>query len=154
MSFDESALTPFPLAIVEGEEGRMKSIAYGCACVMEEGAKNFGIPLPIPEEVRHSRQVAEVAEIITEGRFSQICSTDGQEGKRIRALAERIVNWKSLDRTLPQSVHRAIAGHIQSANSRAAQNSIGRVPAGSKSHGQAIPSPQSAALAPAAASGA
>jgi hypothetical protein len=91
LNINKSELTPFEVAMAEDDDGRINRVAYGAACVIEASAENFGTPLPTAEEVYHRRKVAEVAEEIAGGRFSQVCLTDGPEEKRIRRLAEEIV---------------------------------------------------------------
>jgi len=105
MSIDRSTLTPFELAMAEEEDGQINRVAYGGACAMETSANYFDIPLPTPDEVRHARKVAKVADEITGGRFHEICLTDGPEEKRIRHLAEQKVKREDGRRTLPP--HRA-----------------------------------------------
>jgi hypothetical protein len=101
IAIDMVPLTPFEAAMVGSEDGQMKRIAYQCACVLEEGAKNFGTSLPTPDEVRHLRKVAEVADEITGGQFHEICMRGGPEEKRIRQLADDLVKNREDSRSLP-----------------------------------------------------
>jgi hypothetical protein len=107
--------------MVESEDGQMKRIAYQCACVLEEGAKNFGTSLPTPDEVRHLRKVADVADEITGGQFHEICMRGGPEEKRIRQLADDLVKNREgsrslpghrAQRALPHKKHTGIAGQV------------------------------------------
>jgi hypothetical protein len=91
-SIDRSTLTPFEVAVAEDENGQINRVAYGMACVMEAHAETYGATLPTPEEFRHLRRVAQVADEITGERFGQICSTNPSEEKRIRDMAEKIVS--------------------------------------------------------------
>jgi hypothetical protein len=122
---DKSALTPFEVAMAEDEDGQINGVAYGCACALEESAEHFGTSLPTPEEIRHSRKVARVADQITGGRFHEICVTDGLEEKRIRQLAEKAVKHgdarralppRHTQRALPHKKQAAIAGQVSSRN--------------------------------------
>jgi hypothetical protein len=124
-TIDKSRMTPLELAIAEDEDGRINPVAYGAACVIEESAKNFGTPLPTAEAVRHLRRVAEVAEEIAGGRFLEICTSDGPEEKRIRALAEKIVMREDgrkalpprrVQRALPHKKHSALVGQVSGRN--------------------------------------
>ena len=109
MSINKSDLTPFEAAMTEGLEGQMGRLAYGAACAIEVSSECYGFPLPTPEEVRHLGRVAEVADEITEGRFQQICMTDGPEEKRIRQLAEKKVKREEARRSLaPRRAQRAL----------------------------------------------
>lgn len=101
MNIERATLTPFEVAMVAGEEGQMRRVAYGCACAMEASAEAFGISLPTSDEVRHLRRVVKVADEITGGQFNQICMNDAQEEKRIRALATDIVEREDARRALP-----------------------------------------------------
>jgi hypothetical protein len=103
MNIETAALTPFEVAMIADEEGQMRRVAYGCACAMEAGAAAFGISLPTPNEVRHLRRVAEVADEITGGRFHQICMNDAREEKRIRQLVDQKVRSEAAQRSLPPS---------------------------------------------------
>jgi hypothetical protein len=88
---DTAGLTPFEIAMAEDENGDINRVAYGTACVIEASAECYGTPLPTPEETRHLRRVAKVADEITGGRFHEICLKGGPEEKRVRALAEQVV---------------------------------------------------------------
>jgi len=111
MSIDRSALTPFQVAMAEDEDGRIGRVAYGCACALEESARHFGISLPTPEEIRHSREVARIADEITGGRFHEMCFTDGPEEKRIRQLAEQKVKREETRRSLPPGRTQRVLPH-------------------------------------------
>jgi hypothetical protein len=102
-SIEKSTMTPLELAMAEDEDGRINRVAYGAACVIEEGARVFGTELPTAEEWRHGCRVAEVADEITHSRFAQI--SDGAEEKRIRQAAEEIVRREEARKSLP--AHRA-----------------------------------------------
>lgn len=125
MCIDRSMLTSFEVAMAEEEDGQINRVAYGCACALEESAENFGISLPTPEEIHHSRKVARVADQITGGRFHEICMTDGPEEKRIRQLAEEAVKHgdgrralplRHTQRALPHKKQAALAGQVTSRN--------------------------------------
>ena len=98
---DKSTMTPLELAIAEDEDGRINRVAYGAACVIEEGARVFGTELPTAQEYRHGCRVANVANEISGGRFAQISLTDGAEEKRIRRSAEEIVLREEARKSLP-----------------------------------------------------
>lgn len=91
VKIDKTGLTPFQLAMAEDDDGNINRQAYGAACVMQASSECYGTPLPTPEEIRHRRRVAEVADQITDGRFDEICGSDGPEEKRVRQLADEIV---------------------------------------------------------------
>jgi hypothetical protein len=106
MNVDRSSLTPFEVAMTEDEEGQMLQghrfrIAYGGTCAIEESAKNFNFSLPTPEDIRFRRKVVKLANEMTDGRFGEICMTDGTEEKRIRQLAEKKVKCQEARRLLP-----------------------------------------------------
>src|ERR1700733_7456545 len=98
---DKSILTPFEIAVAEDENGQINRVAYGMACTMEESARCFGTALPTAAECRRLQRVAEVADEIAEGRFTQICMHDGAEEKRIRQLAESMVKCGEARKFLP-----------------------------------------------------
>jgi len=104
-SIDKSEMTPLELAMAEDEDESINRVAYGAACVMEESARVFGTELPTAEEYRHGCRVAEVADEITNGRFFHISLTSGAEEKRVRKLAEEIVNREETRKSL--LLHRA-----------------------------------------------
>jgi hypothetical protein len=96
---DKSTMTPLELAMAEDEDGRINRAAYGAACVIEESARVFGTELLTAEEYRHGCRVAKVADEITGGRFTSL--TDGAEEKRIRNVAEEIVQREEARKILP-----------------------------------------------------
>ena len=100
---DKATLTPFEIAVAEDEDGRINRVAYGMACAIEESARCFGTFLPTAAEHRRLRRVAMIAGEIAGGRFSEICANDSAEEKRIRELAEKMVNRKATQRLLPPS---------------------------------------------------
>jgi hypothetical protein len=109
MNVETAALTPLEVAMIADEEGRMRRVAYGCACAMEAGAEAFGTSLPTPEEYRRLRRAVKVADEITGGRFDQLCMNDAPEEKRIRQQATDIVESEEAQRKLPPSrVQRAL----------------------------------------------
>jgi hypothetical protein len=89
------------VAVAEDENGQIHRVAYGMACAMEESARCFGTPLPTAEEYHRLRRVADLADEIAEGRFTQICMNDSAEEKRIRQRAETIVKLEETRRFLP-----------------------------------------------------
>jgi predicted transcriptional regulator len=118
---DKATLTPFEIAVAEDENGQINRVAYGMACAMEESARCFATFLPTAEEHRRLRTVATVADEIAEGRFSQICMNDSAEEKRIRQLAEGMVECgetqrflppRRAQRALPHKKHVAIVGQV------------------------------------------
>ena len=110
-SIEKSTMTPLELAMAEDEDGRINRVAYGAACVMEESARVFGTELPTAEEYRHGCRVAEVADEITNGRFAHISLTSGAEEKRVRKLAEEIVNREETRKSLPLRRAQRAIGH-------------------------------------------
>lgn len=102
MKIDRSALTPFQIAIAEEKDGSISRVGYGMACAIQASVECYGFPLPTPEDIRHGRRVAEVADQITNGNFSRICFADGDEEKRIRGLAEQIVRREESQKALPR----------------------------------------------------
>jgi hypothetical protein len=108
---DKSTMTPFELAMAEEDDGSINRVAYGAACVMEESARVFGTELPTAEEYRHGCRVAEVADEITNGRFAHISLTSGAEEKRVRKLAEEIVNREETRKSLPLRRAQRAIGH-------------------------------------------
>jgi hypothetical protein len=122
---DKAMLTPFEIAVAEDENGQINRVGYGMACALEEAERCYGIPMPTPEEYRHLRRVAEVADEITGGRFHEICTNDVPEEKRIRHLAEQKVKREEArrllppgraQRALPHKKQAAIVGQITSRN--------------------------------------
>lgn len=101
-------MTPFEAAMTEGTQGQMMRVAYGAACAIEVSSECYGFPLPTPEEVRHSRKVARVADQIADGQFTRICLADGAEEKRIRQLAEQQVKREEARRSLPPGRDRCV----------------------------------------------
>jgi hypothetical protein len=91
---DRITLTPFEAAISEHDDPRVSAVLVGLAMCAEERARVFGFNLPTPEWIRHQLQVAKLADRLCGGQFSQICSSDRDEGKRLRALAEDQIQGK------------------------------------------------------------
>jgi len=112
---DRATLTPFEIAVAEDENGQINRIAYGMACAIEESARCFGTPLPTAEEHRRLQRVAMIVDKITGGRFTEICANDGAEEKRIRQLAEKMVNRVEARRSLlPNHAQRTLPHTNQS----------------------------------------
>jgi hypothetical protein len=99
VKIDQAGLTPFEIAMAEDKNGDIDRVRYQVACVIEESSECYGTPLPTPEEIRHKRRVAEVADQITNGDFFRICFTDGAKEKRVRALADEIVRSEESQRS-------------------------------------------------------
>jgi len=130
MNVDRASLTPFEVAMTEDEDGQplqgnMFRVAYGTACMIEEGAKGFDFEVPTPEEIRFRRKALKVANEITGGRFHEICMKSGPEEKRIRQLAEKKVKRQEArllrsprpaQQALPHKKLTAIAGQVSSRN--------------------------------------
>jgi len=81
-------LTPFELAVGEGYSGLKRVCAVRFARMAEEKAKVFGHPLLAPEQIRHAREVARVADELAGGRLFELSFSNPVEAKRWRALAE------------------------------------------------------------------
>jgi hypothetical protein len=126
MNVDRASLTPFEVAMTEDDEGQplqgnMFRVAYGTACMIEEGAKGFDFEVPTPEEIRFRRKALKVANEITGGRFHEICMKSGPEEKRIRQLAEKKVKRQEArllrsprraQQALPHKKQTAIVGEV------------------------------------------
>lgn len=100
VKIDRCTLTPFEVAMAEDKDGNINHVGYQMACAIEASAECYGFPLPTPEEIRHQRRVAQVADQITGGDFHRICFADGAEEKRVRALAEQIVRREESQKAL------------------------------------------------------
>jgi hypothetical protein len=81
-------LTPYEIAIAEGEDPAIIPALVGLARTVELRAEVFGFSLETPEEIRHLKEVAKLTNELTEGHYLQISLADPSEGKRIRDLAE------------------------------------------------------------------
>ncbi len=88
-------LTPYEIAIAEGEEPEVARQLVALARFVEERAKIFGFSLETPEEIRHVKRVAKLANKIAEGQYLEIMLCDPCEGKRIRDLAEEQLKAES-----------------------------------------------------------
>jgi hypothetical protein len=91
-SQDESAefanLTPYEIAVAEGEDAEIVPMLIRLARTVEERAKLFGFSLETSDEIRHLKRVAKLANEMTDGQYGQISLADPAEGKRIRDLAK------------------------------------------------------------------
>jgi hypothetical protein len=81
-------LTPYERAIVENEDPEIVHALLGLARMAELRAEAFRFSLETPEEIRHLKRVAKLANEMTEGKYREISLADPAEGKRIRDLAE------------------------------------------------------------------
>jgi len=81
-------LSPFELAVSEGHSGEVRLWAIRLARMAEEKSEIFGTSLPTPEKIRHAREVASVADELTDGRLLELSCSNPAEGKRLRDLAE------------------------------------------------------------------
>jgi hypothetical protein len=81
-------LSAFELAVGEGHSGGVRLWAIRLARMAEEKAKIFGFSLPTPEQFRHAREIARLADELADGRLLELSSSNPAEAKRLRALAE------------------------------------------------------------------
>jgi hypothetical protein len=81
-------LTPFESAISDGEDAAIVPTLIRLARNIEERSKIFGFSLETPDQIRHLKKVAKLANEIAEGKYLEISLADPAEGKRIRDLAE------------------------------------------------------------------
>jgi hypothetical protein len=81
-------LTAYEEAMAQGVDPESVLWTVRLARIAEERARIYGTKLLTPEEIRHAKKIAKIADEITGGRFNEICNSDAQEEKRIRALAE------------------------------------------------------------------
>jgi hypothetical protein len=87
-SVELANLTPCEIAISEGEDPEIVPTLIRLARTVEERARVFGFSLETPEEIRHLKRVAKLANEMTDGQFLQISLAEPREGKRVRDLAE------------------------------------------------------------------
>lgn len=84
-------LTPYEAAIIEGTEPEVARVLLQLARVADERAEIYGTSLKTPEEIRHLKKVAKLADELTGGHISL---SDLAEENRVRALAEDVVLGK------------------------------------------------------------
>lgn len=100
-SIDKSTLSPLQIAMAEDENGQINRVRLGMSCVIEEGARVYGVHCPTAEEYRRSLEVFRVIEEITEGRYKELFA-DGPTEKRIRKQAEEIVKRREARKALSE----------------------------------------------------
>jgi hypothetical protein len=69
-------LTPYEIAVAEGEDPEIVPTLIRLARTVEERARVFRFSLETPEEIRHLKRVAKLANEITEGKYREISLAD------------------------------------------------------------------------------
>ncbi len=87
-------LSPYVRAMIEDVDPEIVHTLIGYARHAEELAEMFGSRLETPEEIRHLKKVANLANEMTEGQLLHFGLADPSEESRIRQLAEDVLQGK------------------------------------------------------------
>jgi hypothetical protein len=88
-------LNSFELAVSDGHSGLERVWLIRLARIAEERAEIFGYALPRAEEIRHCREVTQIANELAEWCLPEIAFSNPAEANRFRAMAEAILRSKT-----------------------------------------------------------